>query len=149
MITPRKKENNPIPQGKYLTATRFGNLIYTSGMTPRRNGELIQEGKVSSSEDVDVYKTAIEQAVANAITATKNKLEKKERIEQVLSLTVYINAEESFQAHSALADLASNYLFEELGSSGIGSRAAVGVSSLPGNAPVEIQLIFAVLPEEK
>jgi len=135
---------NPIPQGKYVPATRFGNLIYTAGMTPRNNGVLIQSGKVVTAEPIGTYKEAVRQAVANALTAARNTLTKQERLEQILSLTVYINAEESFQAHANLANFASEYLYEELGEKGIGSRAAIGVASLPGNAPVEIQLIAAV-----
>ena len=50
----------------------------------------------------------------------------------------------TFQAHSSVADYASEYLFERMGNAGIASRAAIGVASLPGNAPVEIQLIAAV-----
>lgn len=135
---------NPIPQGKYVPASRFGNLIYTAGMTPRNNGKLIQSGKVSVDQPVGTYKAAVRQAVANALIAAKNILTDQERVEQILALTVYINAEETFQAHSSLADFASEYLYEELGNAGIGSRAAIGVASLPGNAPVEIQLIAAV-----
>ncbi len=139
-----EEKSNPIPQGNYLPASRYGNLIYTAGMTPRKNGVLIQSGKVSTSQPISTYKTAIEQAVANALIAAKNTLSEGERLEQILSITVYINAEETFTAHSSLADYASEYLYEELGSIGIGSRAAIGVASLPGNAPVEIQLVAAV-----
>ncbi|MEI3605084.1 RidA family protein [Pseudogracilibacillus sp. SE30717A] len=136
--------NNPIPQGEYVPATRFGNIIYTAGMTPRKNGVLIQIGKVQTGESITNYKAAVRQAVANAITAAKNTLTYEEVIAQVLSLTVYVNSDETFQAHSSLADFASEYLFEELGSKGIGSRAAIGVPSLPGNAPVEIQITMGV-----
>ncbi len=137
-------DNNPIPQGEYVPATRFENIIYTAGMTPRRNGVLIQTGKIRTDESVTIYKAAVRQSVRNAITAALNTLEKDESLAQILSLTVYVNAEDTFQAHSKLADFASNYLFEELGSVGIGSRTVIGVSSLPGNAPVEIQLIASV-----
>ncbi len=136
--------NTPIPQGKYVPATRFGNIIYTAGMTPRKNGVLIQIGKVQTGESITNYKAAVRQAVANAITAAKDTLVEDERLAQVLSLTVYVNADETFQMHSSLADFASEYLFEKLGSKGIGCRAAIGVPSLPGNAPVEIQLIASV-----
>lgn len=138
------KEANPIPQGKYAPASRFGNLIYTAGMTPRKNGKLIQSGKVSATEPDSTYKEAVRQAVANALTAAQNKLSEQEKLEQILSLTVYVNAEEGYTAHSKLADFASEYLYENLGNTGIGSRAAIGVASLPGDAPVEIQLIAAV-----
>ena len=133
--------NNPIPQGNYVSASRFGNMIYTAGMTPRKNGVLIQTGPVSITKPVSTYKEAVQQSTANALTAALNTLSEHERLEQILSLTVYIQAENTFQAHSRLADYASAYLFERMGNAGIASRAAIGVSSLPGNAPVEIQMI--------
>ena len=49
--------------------------------------------------------------------------------------------EEGFTKQSKIADFASEYFCEELGTAGIGSRAAVGVASLPGDAPVEISII--------
>ncbi|MBB5179368.1 enamine deaminase RidA (YjgF/YER057c/UK114 family) [Planomicrobium koreense] len=139
-----EEKNNPIPQGKYVPATRFENLIYTAGMTPRKNGVLIQKGKVSSDLPVAAYKEAVRQSAANALTAARGLLADQEDFEQIVSLTVYLNAEDGFEAHSTLADFASEYLYEQLGAKGVGSRAAVGVASLPGNAPVEIQLIAAV-----
>ncbi|RST76276.1 RidA family protein [Siminovitchia acidinfaciens] len=139
-----EEKKNPIPQGKYVPASRFGNIIYTAGMTPRNNGVLIHSGKVSAEEPIDSYKEAVIQAVSNALTAARNTLSEQEQLQQILSLTVYINAEEGFKAHSGIADMASEYLYEALGDAGIGSRAAIGVSSLPGGAPVEIQLIAAV-----
>lgn len=139
-----EEEANPIPQGKYIPASRFENLIYTAGMTPRDNGVMIQCGKMSTDKPIFFYKTAVRQAVANGLNAAKRLLTKQERLDQILMLTVYISAEESFQAHSNIADLASEYLYEELGNAGIGSRAAIGVASLPDNASIEIQLIAAV-----
>lgn len=138
------ENKNPIPQGKYVPASRFGNLIYTAGMTPRKNGELIQSGKVSATQPVSHYKIAVRQAVANALTAAQNTLNEQEQIEQILTLTVYIHAEDGYKDHSKLADFASEYLYENLSETGISSRAAIGVASLPGDAPVEIQLIAAV-----
>lgn len=134
----------PLPQGNYVPASRFENIIYTAGMTPRVNGELIQTGKVLTTEPVATYKEAVHQAISNALIAAKNTLHEQEELVQILSLTVYVNAESNFEAHSKLADFASDYLFEQLGEVGIGSRAAVGVSSLPGGAPIEIQLVAVV-----
>lgn len=139
-----EENRNPVPQGKYVPASRFGSLIFTAGMTPRNNGVLVQTGQVSGKEPIEFYKEAVRQSVANALTAAENTLSEQEQLAQILSLTVYINAETGFEAHSSIADIASEYLFERLGEAGIGSRAAVGVSSLPGGAPVEIQLIAAV-----
>ena len=64
-----------------------------------------------------------------------------EKITQILSLTVYINAAPDFTSHAKIGDLVSDYLYEKLGDAGIGARAAIGMGTLPGNAPVEVQFI--------
>ena len=137
------KEANPIPQGKYVPATRFGQLIYTAGMTPRKNGVLMMEGKLGQAANLEDYREAVVQAAKNALTAARNKLNEGEALAQILSITVYVNAEADFTGQSKLADMASEYFCEELGEAGVGSRAAVGVASLPGNAPVEISITAA------
>ncbi|MBR3395563.1 MAG: RidA family protein [Firmicutes bacterium] len=136
-----EKKANPIPQGKYVPATRFGDLIFTAGMTPRKNGVLIQTGKVSASEPLDSYKDAVRQAADNALTAARNQLTDGEAIARVLSMTVYVNAEDGFTAHAKVADFASDFLNEELGGASPMARTSIGIASLPGNAPVEISLI--------
>ncbi|MGR7911435.1 RidA family protein [Lysinibacillus capsici] len=134
----------PIPQGKYVPAKRVGNLIFTAGMTPRENGVLIQSGKIKSNVGIENVKTAIRLAASNTLSASIKLLNENEKIESVISMTVYINAEENFELHSSIADIASEYYVEFLGEAGIGSRAAIGVASLPGNAPIEIQLVVSV-----
>lgn len=134
---------NPIPQGKYVPATRCGSLIFTAGMTPRKDGVLQFSGKVKGSEPLETYREAVRIAAANALTAARNTLSDGEKIVQVLSFWVYINAEQDFTAHAKLADFGSDYLNEELGPAGASARAAIGLGTLPGNAPVEIQLICA------
>lgn len=139
-----EKQANPVPQGKYVPATRSGNLIFTAGMTSRKNGVLILSGRVKAGEPLETYREAVNQATGNALTAALNKLDEGERIAQVLSLSVYVNAEDGFTVHSKLADFATEFLCEKLGDAGIAARAALGVASLPGDAPVEIQIVCAV-----
>lgn len=134
----------PVPQGDYIAAKRHGDIIYTSGMTPRRNGVLTQTGPVLRDAPVEDYRDAVVLACSNALTAARGLLKDGERVSVVLNMTVFVAAEAGFTAHSRLADFASQHLRAELGEGGIGSRAAVGVATLPGNAPVEIQIIVAV-----
>lgn len=136
-----EKKKDPVPQGRYVPATRGGNLIFTAGMTPRRDGALQYGGKVEAGEPLDKYRAAAELAAANALTAARNRLEEGEKIARVLSMTVYVNAAEGFTAHSKIADFASEYLCKELGEAGTAARAAVGVANLPGEAPVEVQIV--------
>ena len=45
--------------------------------------------------------------------------------------------------HAKVGDIVSGWLYEQLGDAGIGARAAIGLATLPGNAPVEVQLVAA------
>ena len=139
--------SNPVPQGKYVPAVRYHDLIYTAGMTPRLNGVLMLARKVQLSDDLSMYRDAVRQAAANALTAAENQLAEGERIARLLSITVFVNAEEGYQSHAKFADMASEYFCEKLGDAGIASRASVGVASLPGNAPCEIQITAAAQAE--
>ena len=93
---------------------------------------------------VEAYRDQVEPACANALAAAARMLDEGESLESILSLSVFVAADDDFVAHSRVADFASDNLFRELGEAGIGARAALGVATLPGGAAVEIQLVGAV-----
>ena len=97
-----------------------------------------------ASYSENTYMQVVQQAACNALSAAENEVKPGEEISQVINMTIYINAEERLNSHARIADFASAYLMEQLGERGIGSRTTVGVSSLPGDAPVEVQLIVGV-----
>lgn len=134
----------PVPQGDYVPARRLGDMVFTSGMTPRRDGKMMFFGPVCRDRQLEEYREAVELACVNALVAARSVLAAGENIAGILSLTVYIATEPGFEAHAKLADFASGWLRAELGAQGVGTRAAIGVASLPGNAPVEIQLVAIV-----
>lgn len=134
----------PVPQGDYLPAVRHGNLIWTSGMTPRMDGKLLYVGKILPDKPIQNYKEAVRLATKNAFVAASNCLSKTERINVILQLNVYLNTEVGFVDHAKIADFASEYLKEKLGDQCIGSRVAIGVFTLPSNAPVEISFVANV-----
>lgn len=134
----------PLPNGNYVVARRHRDVIFTSGMTPRENGVLVFTGKVMPDDPLETHKAALVLSTANAVDAARRLLDEGEHVSQVLNLNVFVAADPSFQDHSRLADFASDYLQEQFGNAGIGTRAAIGVASLPGDARVEIQLMLAV-----
>ena len=134
----------PVPQGRYLPAVRHGDVIYTSGFTPRKDGKLAYSGKIKADAPTETYRDAIRMATQNAIWAAQACLRDGETISVVLQLNVFLNADTDFSAHSRLADYASDLLVETFDVSCIGSRTAIGVETLPADAPVEINLVAAV-----
>ena len=135
----------PIPQGKYLPAVRHADLIYTSGMTPRKAGILVYSGKIRASDPIESHRDAVNLATLNALVAAQACLKEGEKISVILQLNIFLNTDPEFTAHPKIADYASEVLIEYLGPDCIGSRAAVGVATLPSDAPVEITLIGKVV----
>jgi enamine deaminase RidA (YjgF/YER057c/UK114 family) len=86
----------PIPQGKYLPAVRYANVIYTSGMTPRKAGKLLFSGKIRIADSIESHRDAVRLATLNALAAAQSCLEEGEKIALVLQLNVFLNTEEGF-----------------------------------------------------
>jgi len=133
----------PIPQGGYVPAVRYGDLVVTAGMTPRVDGSLIHRGQVGTHVSLEDAQAAAAIAVANALSAAVAVLD-GDLLDRVVHLAVYVNAAAGFEQHTAVADGASARLRELLGDAGAASRAAVGVTSLPGGACVEVVLTCGV-----
>jgi enamine deaminase RidA (YjgF/YER057c/UK114 family) len=134
----------PIPQGKYLPAVRHADVIYTSGMTPRKGGTLLYSGKILAIDPIESHKDALRLATINALTAAQGCLEEGEKISLILQLNIFLNTDQEFTAHAQIANYASDVLMENLGTNCLGSRTAIGVATLPSNASVEISLIAKV-----
>lgn len=141
--------NNKIrPNGNYKLATRDENKVYTSGITPKINGQLVKTGKIDNQMDLNEYESITRQAIKNAIQVIEQEISDEEFIDKIVMMTVYINASDDFVSHSKIADFSSDYLVEIFGNGVIGSRAAVGVNSLPGDAPLEITLLASIKQQQ-
>ena len=135
----------PVPQGIYLPAVRNSDIIYTSGMTPRKAGILMYSGKIQMNAPLASYRDAVRLATSNALVAAQGCLKKGEKLERILQLSISLNVEQDFTEHAKIADYASKILIEYFGvDNRLGARTAIGVASLPSNAPVEVALIGAV-----
>jgi enamine deaminase RidA (YjgF/YER057c/UK114 family) len=119
-------------------------LVVTAGMTPRVDGSLLHRGQVGIDVSLQEAREAAAVAVGNALAAAVAALGPGERLGRALRMTVYVNAAPDFTAHPAVADGASARLSELLGDRGVAARSAVGVTSLPGGACVELDLTLSV-----
>lgn len=138
--------NSPTPQGRYVPARRYGDLIFVAGVTPRENGVLRHAGQADPQASPDLYRPAAELATHLAIEAALTELRPGERLGAILSLTVWINAPCGYEQHSRIADFASEFIEHRLPAIGLPARAAIGASSLPGGALLELQLVAAAAP---
>jgi enamine deaminase RidA (YjgF/YER057c/UK114 family) len=132
------------PVASYIPAVRTGNLVYTSGQIPSRDGQLTRRGQVGLeiSED-DAYEEA-QTCTLNALAAIKDLLGSLDSITQVVKVTGYVNSADGFTDQATVVNGASDLLVKLFGDKGRHARAAVGVAELPLDAAVEVDLIVEV-----
>ncbi len=134
----------PKPVFSYVPGVITGNLIYVSGQTPTKDGELVCKGKVGGDLKVEEGYEAAKLAVVNCIAELKLVLGDLNRVVRIVNLSGYVASEEGFVQQPAVVNGASDMIVKIWGEKGKHSRKAIGVFELPGGAPVEIELIAEI-----
>ena len=132
----------PGPFGAYVPAKRSGNLVFVAGQLPMKDGKLRSTGQVPSRCSIDDAKAAARQCVINALAALRTVEPDLGRIAGVVRVGVFVSSDPSFTEQPRIANGASEFLIELFGEAGKHARAAVGVTSLPLDACVEIEFVF-------
>ena len=129
------------PLAAYIPAIRAGEFVYTSGQVPLVGGELKYAGKVGTDLTLEEGQKAAIICSLNALSAIKGVVGDLNKIEQIIKLTVFVNSANGFTDQPKVANGASELLGNIFGDAGIHTRSAVGVSELPINSAVEIEMI--------
>ncbi len=136
----------PAPVAAYLPARRTGNLVYASGQTPTVEGKLLWCGKVGSDLTVEEGYSAARLAALNCLAELEAALGSLDRVDKIVKVNGYVNSAEGFGEQPKVVNGASELLEALFGEAGRHARTSIGVSALPGGAPVEIELIVEVKP---
>ncbi len=131
------------PVASYVPAVAHAGFVYTSGQLPFVEGELTTVGKVGAEVLEDEAMALAAVACLNALAAVKDRIQNLDRVTQVVKLTVFVNSDDGFTGQPRVANGASELLADAFGDAGRHARSAVGVSELPLNSPVEIELVVA------
>jgi enamine deaminase RidA (YjgF/YER057c/UK114 family) len=131
----------PLAAGKYVPVRQAGEVLYTAGHTSAVQGVLEHRGKVGEDLTIEQARDAAAKAVRNCLASLSAHAGGLDRIGGIVSMTGYVCAGDTFTDHPLVMDAASDVLAAHFGEHRRPARAAVGVSSLPGGAPVEISLI--------
>ncbi len=133
------------PVANYVGWTRHGDLVFTAGQLPfDETGALINTGKVGVDVDIAAAQAAARLCALNCIAQAAVAANGIDNIARVLKLTGFINAGPDFRDHPAVLNGASDLMVAIFGEAGRHARAAVGASSLPLDACVEVEAVFAI-----
>lgn len=134
----------PTPVGSYVPAIQAGSLVVTSGQLPMREGMLVCTGKVGQDVTVQQASAGAGIAAVNALAAIASVIGGVNRIKRIVRLGAFINSAPGFTDQPKVANGASDLLVKIFGEAGRHARAAVGVSELPLDAAVELELMVQV-----
>ncbi len=139
----------PQPVARYLPAVRSGALLFLSGILPWVDGKLAFVGKVGTELSIEEGRQAARVALLNALAVIKAECGSLDAISQIIRMGVHVACSPAFTQHPAVADGASDLLVDIFGPIGRHARLALGASSLPLDAPVELELIVRTVSEQK
>ncbi len=138
----------PVALAAYVPCVVHGDLAYVSGQVPLVDGTVMHPGHLGDRVDAAEGAEGARRAALQALSALRHALgDSLERLERIVQVTVYVAAVPDFVDHPKVANGASDLLVEVLGDPGRHARAAIGMSSLPLGASVEVAVTAAVRPE--
>lgn len=132
------------PTANYLKAVRNGNLVYLSGHGPDKPGGGQVIGKLGKDLTLEQGQEAARLTGISLLSSLKAEIGDLNKVKRMIKATGMVNADPSFTQHSQVINGFSDLMVEVFGNNGKHARAAVGMSSLPANIPVEIELIVEV-----
>ncbi len=126
--------------GSFVHAVRTGNLMMLSGHAPIRADGSVIFGRLGETLDIDAGYDAARIAAINALATLRHELGSLDRVARIVKVYGVVNATPEFIRHTRVIDGASDLLIEVFGDAGKHARLAVGVSSLPFNIALEVEL---------
>jgi enamine deaminase RidA (YjgF/YER057c/UK114 family) len=129
-----------VPAGAYVPALRTGNHVYTAGQLPIVDGKLTAKGKVGSELGVGEAADMARISALNGLAAI-HALVGLNAVKRVIKVVGYVASTPDFTDQPQVINGASELLHKVFSDAGTHVRSAVGVASLPLDAPVEVELI--------
>jgi enamine deaminase RidA (YjgF/YER057c/UK114 family) len=131
------------PAAKYVPAVISGKMLYTSGQLPLDGGKLSHIGVVGRDVSIEEGQIAARHCALNVLAQANLAAGGLDKIKRVVKITVFVASTADFTQQHIVANGGSELLVAVLGDDvGAHARSAVGMASLPLNAPVEIEAII-------
>jgi enamine deaminase RidA (YjgF/YER057c/UK114 family) len=133
----------PAAGGNYVSAKTIGSLVYLAGVISSDDHGIII-GTIGLDCDVTAGYAAARACALTQLAVLRKHLGSLDVVKEIVSVNGYVNAIPGFAESPQVINGASDLLIEIFGDAGRHVRAAVGVSALPRNALVELQMVVAI-----
>lgn len=133
------------PRNTYVPVVKIGEWLYVSGHGPGSiDGKPIL-GKVGRDLDLEAGQLAARQCGLRILASMREALTSLDRVVRLVKTLGMVNCTTDFAEQPLVINGCSDLMVEVFGDeAGKGTRSAVGMGSLPGGIPVEIEMLFQV-----
>ena len=129
--------------GVYKPCLVDGKYLYVSGHGPVREDKSLITGRIGQDLDIEQGKLAARQAGLTILSTIRTHLGSLDKIKRVIKVLGMVGCTSEFDLHPYVNNGCSELFAQIWGDdNGVGVRSAVGMGSLPGNIPVEIEAMF-------
>jgi enamine deaminase RidA (YjgF/YER057c/UK114 family) len=133
------------PMGTYVPSVQAGNLLFLSGLGPRRPDGSFIAGKLGADLTIEQGREAARLVGLNMLANIRAALGSLDRVERVVKTLGMVNSAPDFDRHPAVIDGFADLFVEVFGEDrGRGARSAVGMAALPMQIAVEVETIVQV-----
>lgn len=134
----RRNYEASLSGARYVSHLAVGNLLFLSGTVPLKDGAPYMTGTLGADLSVEQGYEAARYAALTSLSALKYALGDLGRVEQIVSVTGYVNSAPGFQDPSRVMNGATDLFVALYGDRGKGTRAAIGCQGLALGSSVEI-----------
>jgi len=137
----------PKPVGVYKPCLLDGNHCYVSGHGPVKTDGTLIRGRIGFDMNDEEGKQAAQQVGLAILATLKASLGSLDKVKRVIKVLGMVGCVPEFENHPFIINGCSELFAKIWGDEkGVGVRSAVGMGSLPGNIPVEIEALFELHP---
>ncbi len=133
------------PVANYVGFVRSGNLLVVSGqLCFGPDGKLVAQGKLGVAVSIEDAQKAARAYAVNLLAQLKVALGDLDKVQRVVRLGGFINAQPDFLETPKVMNGASDLMVTAFGDRGRHARTTIGVAVLPMDAAVEVEGMFEV-----
>jgi enamine deaminase RidA (YjgF/YER057c/UK114 family) len=119
-------------------------LLFIAGHSPKKDGRYPYLGKVGAEVTLEQGQESARNCVMNCLASVQEHLGDLNRVKGVIKLVGYVASAPTFTRQPEIINAASDLLIALFGEAGRHARTSVGMAVLPGDIPVEIDMVLEV-----
>jgi len=131
----------PPAGGIYKPIVIVDSLAYLSGHGPFQVDGTYMKGRVGEDVNLEQAQLAARQVGLTLLATMRAQLGNLDRVKRIVKSLAFVNSTPDFTDQPQVINGYSELFAAVFGDAGVGARSAIGTSVLPGNIPVEIEVI--------